>query len=70
MGFKKLSSEAQIKYVQNLWDFILEYSREIPVPESHKRVLDSRLTAYEQDKSRAVSWKQGRDTMLKDLENH
>ena len=70
MGFKELSSEAQIKYVQNLWDFIVEYSQEIPVPESHKRVLDSRLTAYEQDKNQAVSWKQGRDTMLKYLENH
>ena len=70
MGFRKLSSEAQIKYVQNLRDFIVEYSGEISVPESHKRILDNRLTAYRDDKNQAVSWKQGRDTILKDLENH
>lgn len=70
MGFRKLSSEAQIKYVQNLWDFIVEYSGEISVPESHKRILDSRLTADGDDKNQAVSWKQGRDAILEDLENH
>lgn len=68
--FKSLSSEAQVEYVQNLWDFIVEYSEEISVPESHKRVLDNRLDAYEDDKEQALSWKQGRDILLKNLENH
>ena len=68
--FKSLSSEAQIEYVQNLWDFIVESSEEIAVPEPHKRVLDSRLAAYEDDKEQALSWKQGRASLLKNLGNN
>ena len=67
--FKSLSSEAQIKYVQNLWDFIVERSEEISVPEAHKRVLDNRLVACENDEGQAVSWKQSRDAILKNLED-
>ena len=59
-----------MEYVQNLWDFIVEYSEEIAVPEPHKRVLDNRLAAYEDDKEQALSWKQGRASLLKNLGNN
>jgi len=45
--FKELSAKARIEYVQGLWDFIAKTPDQVPIPESHKRVLDQRLAAYE-----------------------
>ena len=66
-GFKELSAEARIRYVQNLWDFIAEASDEIPVPKSHEQILDKRLAAYEADGDQAAPWSAVRDNILKNL---
>jgi putative addiction module component (TIGR02574 family) len=66
--FKTLSSDDRIEYVQSLWDFIAHTPDQVPVPESHKKVLDQRLTAYKNDPDSAESWDKTRDRILKTLQ--
>ena len=63
-GSKKLSAEERIRYVQKLWDFIVETPDQIPVPKSHMQVLDKRLAAYEVDKDKAASWSEVRNRII------
>lgn len=65
--FKKLSAEARIRHVQNLWDFIAEASDKVQVPKSHEQILDKRLAAYETDGDQAASWSAVRDNILKSI---
>ena len=65
--FKALSSNGRIEYVQGLWDFIAETPDQVPIPNSHKKVLDQRLAAYEAEPNLAEPWSQIRDKILKDL---
>ena len=67
--FRELSAKARIEYVQGLWDFIAKTPNQVPIPESHKRVLDQRLAAYEADPSQGKSWSQVRDSIFKTLQN-
>ena len=67
LEFKKLSAEARIRHVQNLWDFIAEASDKVQVPKSHEQILDKRLAAYEADGNQAASWNTVRDNILKNL---
>lgn len=67
--FRELSSKARIEYVQSLWDFIAKTPDQVPIPESHKRVLDQRLAAYEADPNQVEPWGQTRDNILKKLRN-
>jgi len=65
--FKSLSSGDRISYVQRLWDFIAETPDLVPVPESHKQILDQRLAAYKAGPNQAEPWSQTRDNILKNL---
>ena len=67
--FKILSSDDRISYVQNLWDFIAEDPGQVPIPESHKQVLNQRLAAHEAEPNHAEPWDQARDNILKKLQN-
>jgi len=67
--FKELSAKARIEYVQGLWDFIAKTPDQVPIPESHKRVLDQRLAAYEADPTQVAPWGQTRENILKKLQN-
>jgi len=67
--FKTLSSDDRISYVQRLWDFIAETPDQVPVPESHKQILDQRLAAYEAQPNQAEPWSRTRDNILKNLRN-
>ena len=67
--FKTLSSSDRISYVQGLWDFIAETPDQVPIPESHKQVLDQRLAAYEAEPNQAEPWSRTRDNILKNLRN-
>ena len=42
-GLKNLAKAEQLRYVQTMWDQILEQPAEIPVPESHLRLAEERL---------------------------
>ena len=65
--FKILSSNDRIEYVQGLWDFIAQTPDQVPIPESHKQVLDKRLAAYQSEPNLAEPWDQTRDHILKSL---
>ena len=67
--FKTLSSKGRISYVQDLWDFIAETPDQVPIPESHKQVLDQRLATYKADPNVGKPWRQVRDNILKNLQN-
>jgi putative addiction module component (TIGR02574 family) len=67
--FKTLSSDDRIEYLQSLWDFIAQKPDQVPLPESHKQVLDQRLAAYKADPSLAKPWSQVRENILKSLRN-
>lgn len=66
--FKTLSSADRIEYVQSLWDFIAQTPDQLPVPESHKKILDQRLAAYQNNPDSAESWDKTRDHILNTLQ--
>ena len=54
-GFAELSKSEQVRYLQALWDRIAELPGEIPVPESHLKLAEGRLTDYRRDPTQARS---------------
>ena len=52
-GFAELPKVEQVKYLQALWDQISENPDEIPVPESHLRLVEERLRRYRENPSSA-----------------
>lgn len=50
-GFSELSKAEQVEYLQLLWDQISQQPDEIPVPESHIRLIEQRLQQYRADPS-------------------
>ena len=65
--FKDLPVQSRIEYVQDLWDFIVEGAEDIPVPESHKRILDSRAAAYDAAPDNGKPWVEVRENLLSKL---
>jgi putative addiction module component (TIGR02574 family) len=54
-GFGELTKAEQIRYLQSLWDRIVDEPGELPVPESHLALAEERLAGYRADPSRARS---------------
>jgi len=54
-GFEDLSKADQLRYLQDLWDQISDDPDNLPVPESHLRLAEERLSRYREDTSRAHS---------------
>lgn len=67
--FKVLSSDDRVSYVQGLWDFIAKTPDQVPIPESHKQILDQRLATYKAEPNKCKPWSQVRDNILKNLQN-
>ncbi len=65
--FNDLPVEGRISYVQDLWDVIAEAPNEIQVPDTHKRVLEERLAAFEESPPETRSWSEVREDILKKL---
>ena len=65
--FKILSASDRVEYIQNLWDFIADSPDQVPVPDSHKQVLDQRLSIHNTEPSLAEPWGQVRDKIRKNL---
>ena len=65
--FKDLPIQGRIEYVQDLWDFIVEGPEDILVPESHKRILDERLAAYDAGPNNGKPWAEVRESLLSKL---
>jgi putative addiction module component (TIGR02574 family) len=43
---RKLSQAEKIQLAENLWDQVATEGDALPVPESHKQLLDARLAAH------------------------
>lgn len=52
-GFGELSAIEQIRYLQALWDRVVDSGFEIPVPESHLALAEQRLADYRNAPERA-----------------
>jgi putative addiction module component (TIGR02574 family) len=55
-GFDALSVEEQIDYVQSLWERIAATPDQVPVPDSHRQVLEERLKDFEANPDAGESW--------------
>ncbi|MCB1674734.1 MAG: addiction module protein [Halioglobus sp.] len=62
--FRDLPMRERIEYVQGLWDYIAESPQELPVPDSHKTILDERLDAFEASPDQGRPWSEVREEML------
>jgi putative addiction module component (TIGR02574 family) len=62
-GFDDLPVEDQIDYVRALWERIAATPDRVPVPDSHKAILDERLADLEEHPEDAVPWQQVRDEL-------
>jgi putative addiction module component (TIGR02574 family) len=69
-GFDELSVEDQIDYVHALWERIAASPERVPVPETHLRLLDERLSDLEANPDDAVPWEQVRDELRGRLSPH
>jgi putative addiction module component (TIGR02574 family) len=58
-GFDKLSVDEKIKYVESLWDSIIDGS-ELPVPDWHLELLRERLESYQADPAAGRPWSEVR----------
>ena len=52
-GFNELPKAKQVRYLQALWDQISEHPDEVPVPESHLKLVEARLRGYRENPSAA-----------------
>jgi putative addiction module component (TIGR02574 family) len=43
---RKLCQAEKIQLAENLWDEVANEADDLPVPESHKRLLEARLAAH------------------------
>ena len=50
-GFSELSKADQIRYLQVLWDRIAESPGDVPVPDSHLDIAETRLAGYRREPS-------------------
>jgi putative addiction module component (TIGR02574 family) len=66
-GFDDLTLDEQIDYVQALWDRIAARPDAVPVPESHKRVIEERLKEHRENPSDVRPWGEVRERIEKEL---
>jgi putative addiction module component (TIGR02574 family) len=64
-GFTEMSKAEQVRYLQALWDHIADSPGELPVPESHLELAETRLMRYRNDPSTARSAFEIRDRLTK-----
>jgi len=64
-GFSQLSKQEQVRYLQALWDHIVERPGELPVPEGHLALAEERLASYRRDPGGARSAHEALDRLAK-----
>ena len=67
--FNSAPKEQKIAFVQDLWNQIAQESGNVPVPESHKRVLRERLEAFRSNPHTGRPWNEVRDQLLEKIRN-
>jgi putative addiction module component (TIGR02574 family) len=65
--FDATSTEERIAFVQELWDRIARDQSSVPVPDSHKQILDRRLNAYRPNPHAGRPWNEVREELLSKL---
>ncbi len=65
--FRELSSDEQIRLVQELWNEIAEEVSRRPLSESQRRLLDERLVDEEQNPDDVEPWAKAKEDILRDL---
>jgi putative addiction module component (TIGR02574 family) len=60
-----MSVEEKIDYVQALWDRIAADESKVPVPDSHREVLNERLADYQARPSEGRPWDDVEADLLK-----
>lgn len=53
-----LSVPEKILFIEDLWDSIVSNDSEVPIPESHKEVLDKRFENYSKSPGKLLSLKE------------
>ncbi len=66
-GFKDLTADEKVQYVQDLWDYVVADASKVPVPDWHRHILDERLAEYHAAPQEGKPWPQVRDQLLRDL---
>jgi putative addiction module component (TIGR02574 family) len=62
--FDAASKEERIEFVQDLWDRIAQDQSSVPVPDSHKQILDKRLDAYQANPHVGRPWNEVREELV------
>jgi putative addiction module component (TIGR02574 family) len=67
-GFDALSKREQFEYAQALWDYVTDAPEDVPVPDSHDRVVRERLAAYRATPEKGAPWEEVKQRLIKRLE--
>ena len=62
---RKLSNPENLLLINELWDSLSSQEDDLPVPESHKRILDERLREHEANPETGSAWEEVKSRILK-----
>ncbi|BBO18504.1 conserved hypothetical protein [Candidatus Brocadia pituitae] len=62
---KKLSNPEKLLLINELWASLSLQEDALPVPESHKKILDERLREHEANPEQGSTWKEVKSRILK-----
>lgn len=66
-SFRKLSPDAKIRLLQDLWDEIAAESESIPLSDSQRLLLDERLRQHDENPEDVEPWQKVRNDILSEL---
>jgi putative addiction module component (TIGR02574 family) len=59
-AIRRLSVPDRVRLVQDIWDTLQPTASELPLTETQRALLDSRLAEHQADPDSAVSWEVAR----------
>ena len=62
---KKLSNTDKLLLINELWESLSLPEDALPVPKSHKKILDERLREHEANPEQGSAWKEVKSRILK-----
>ncbi len=58
LGIDRLSVDERLQLVEEIWDDLAETVESRDIPQSHKDLLDRRITVHEADPHAGFSWEE------------